>query len=363
MVTVKNGNKEMQFEYSPVPSNVLFGENSALELKREVEKLGASRVMIACTKGMVARVDHIIKSLGEMCVAVYDKAEPHCPEHIAMAALDIFKETKADIIVAIGGGSTIGIGKAITLRTNAPLIVIATTPCGSESTPIYGMLVGNHKKTGRDRKVIAKTSIYDPILTTSMSAHLTGTIGMNSLAHCVEALYAQVKSPISDLFAHEGIKALTAGLPASIKNPTDLKAQEQVLYGGMLSGYCVTLAGIAIHHKLCHVLGGNHGIPHGESNSVVLPYAVAYNETAAPKAMEKIMNAMNSKSASGGIYNFATQINVPKSLKELGMNEADLDAAAKETVETTPYNPKPVDIKSVREMLQQAYEGKRPIPF
>ncbi|MDA0707917.1 MAG: maleylacetate reductase [Proteobacteria bacterium] len=353
----------MNFEYTPIPNKAVFGKNSALTLNNEVSALVAERVMIACTKGMVSRIQKVIDCLGDKCVAVFDKAEPHCPEHIAMAALDLFTQVNADCVVAIGGGSTIGIGKAIKLRTDKPMIVVATTPCGSESTPIYGMLIGNHKKTGRDRKVIANTTIYDPILTTSMSAHHTGTIGMNSLAHCVEALYAQTASPISDLFAEQGIKALINGLKGSIKNPDDLMAREQVLYGGMLSGYCVTLAGIAIHHKLCHVLGGHHGIPHGESNSVILPYAVAYNETSAPKAMEQIKKAMGTISASGGIYDFATEINVPKSLKELGMKEEDLDRAAKETIETTPYNPKPLDFKSVREMLQHAYEGIRPIAF
>jgi alcohol dehydrogenase class IV len=332
----------MQFDYTPVPSKAVFGKNSALYLGREIKALGGSRVMIACTKNMVARIKHVLDDLGDMVVSIYDKAEPHCPEHIALGAVEEFNNKNCDIVVAIGGGSTIGIGKAIALRTDAPFIVVATTPCGSESTPIHGMLIGKTKKTGRDRKVIASTSIYDPVLTTSMNAHLTGTIGMNSLAHCVEALYAQVKSPVSDIMAIEGIKALNLGLLGSIKNPDDLEAREQVLYGGMLSGYCVTLAGIAIHHKLCHVLGGHHGIPHGESNSVILPYAVAYNESAAPDAMEKIKMAMGTSSASGGIYDFATSIGVPKSLKELGMRESDLDLAAKETVERTPYNPKSV---------------------
>ncbi len=353
----------MQFDYEPVPSRVVFGENSALRLKEEVTALGGNRVLIVCTKNMVGRAKHVIVSLGEMCVGIFDGVEPHCPENIAMSALDMFEKKNADLIVAIGGGSTIGVGKAITLRTDAPFIVVVTTPCGSESTPIHGMLIGNKKKTGRDRKVIAKTSIYDPVLTTSMNAHHTATIGMNSLAHCVEALYAKIRSPISDLMAVEGIKALTAGIPASIATPNDLKAREQVLYGGMLSGHCVTLAGIAIHHKLCHVLGGHHGIPHGESNSVILPYAVAYNETAAPDAMDIIKTVMGTDSASGGIYDFTTKISAPKSLKELGMKEGDLDIAARETVDTTPYNPKQVDIKSVREMLQQAYEGVRPVPL
>ncbi len=353
----------MKFDFKPVPSKIVFGENSALKLADEAAHMGGHRVMIACTQGMVSRISHVIETLGDLCVGIFDGAEPHCPEHVAMAALEQFETLKANIIVVIGGGSTIGIGKAITLRTGAPLIVVATTPCGSESTPIHGMLIGNTKKTGRDPKVIARTSIYDPILTTSISAHHTGTIGMNSLAHCVEALYAKVRSPVSDMMAMEGIKALTSGLPRSIENPTDLDARSQVLYGGMLSGHCVTLAGIAIHHKLCHVLGGHHGIPHGESNSVVLPYAVAYNENAAPDAMDKIMNAMGTKSASGGIFDFATKIGVPKSLKELGMREEDLDLAARETVERTPYNPKSVDQRSVREMLQQAFEGVRPEPF
>ena len=325
--------------------------------------LGGKRVMIACSKGMVERISHIIQNLGDMCVAIYDGAKPHCPEAVALAALDLYQANKADCIVAIGGGSTIGIGKAIALRTDAKFIVVATTPCGSESTPIYGMLIGTHKKTGRDKKVIAKTSIYDPVLTTSMSAHHTATIGMNSLAHCVEALYAKVKSPISDQFAVSGIKALLNGIPASIENPNDLDARAQVLYGGMLSGYCVTLAGIAIHHKLCHVLGGHHGIAHGCSNSVVLPYAVAYNERAAPDAMAAITGAMGTSSASGGIYDFARKIGAPASLMELGMREEDLDRAARETVETTPYNPKAVDETTVRALLQQAYEGKRPVPF
>ena len=131
----------------------------------------------------------------------------------------------------------------------------------------------------------------------------------------------------------------------------------------MLSGYCVNLAGIAIHHKLCHVLGGYHGIPHGQSNSVILPYAIAYNEMAAPEAMKLITATMGTLSASGGVYEFAREINVPKSLKELGMREEDLDTVARETVATTPFNPKPVDFKSVREMLQQAYEGNKPVAF
>ena len=353
----------MQFKFKPAPSKIVFGENTALTLREEAAELGAERVMIACTKGMVVRIGPVLEKLGDMCVSVFDGVEPHCPEPVALAALEKFKETNADLIVTIGGGSTIGIGKAITLRTGAPFIVVVTTPCGSESTPIHGMLIGNTKKTGRDPRVIAKTSIYDPVLTTSMSAHHTGTIGMNSLAHCVEALYAELRNPISDMMAVEGIRALTTGILASIKNPDDLDARSKVLYGGMLSGQCVTLAGIALHHKLCHVLGGHHGIPHGESNSVILPYAVAYNQSAEPDAMEKIMSAMGTKNASRGIFDFATQIGVPKSLKELSMREEDLDLVASETVERTSFNPKPVDFASVREMLQQAYEGRVPEPF
>jgi len=350
----------MEFRYTPVPTKAILGPDAIAQLRDVAQDLGGQRVFLLCSAGMRARLTTVIADLGDACVGVFDGALPHCPEDTARAAYDAFEAAGADCIVPIGGGSTIGLGKYIKRHSGRPMIVVATTPCGSESTPIYGMLTGTRKETGRSDAVIADAAIYDPRLCTGLSASLTATIGMNGLAHCVEALYAERPSPMTTMFAEEGIRALTRGIRDSIARPDDLEARSQLLYGGMLGGYCVNLAGIAIHHKICHVLGGRHGIAHGESNSVILPYAVAYNQDAAPDAMRRLERLMDSESAAGGVYDFARTIGVPASLREIGMSEADLDVAAWETVEDTRYNPRPVDFPSVRALLQQAFEGKRP---
>lgn len=353
----------MEFRYKPVPAKAVFGPDSALRLADVARDLGCKRLFILCSAGMRARIEAVVEALGDVHVGTFDGALPHCPENTAKAAYLAFEAARADCIVPVGGGSTIGLGKFIKRHTGRPMIVVATTPCGSESTPIYGMLTGQRKETGRSDDVIADVSVYDPRLCTDLSARLTATIGMNGLAHCVEALYAEAPNPLTLIFAEEGIRALTQGIRDSIARPADLAARSRLLYGGMLGGYCVNLAGIAIHHKICHVLGGRHGIPHGESNGVILPYAVAYNAAAAPDAMARLMQAMDSRDAADGVYDFARGIEVPASLKELGMREADLDEAAHETVHDTRYNPRPVDFRSVRALLQQAYEGVRPSPM
>lgn len=350
----------MDFRYTPVPTKAVLGANAVAKLRDVAQDLGGQRLFLLCSAGMRARLTTVIADLGDACVGVFDGALPYCPEDTGRAAYQAFEAAGADCIVPIGGGSTIGLGKYIKRHSGRPMIVVATTPCGSESTPIYGMLTGQRKETGRSDAVIADAAIYDPQLCTSLSASLTATIGMNGLAHCVEALYAEQPGPMTTMFAEEGIGALTRGIRDSIARPDDLEARSQLLYGGMLGGYCVNLAGIAIHHKICHVLGGRHGIAHGESNSVILPYAVAYNQDAAPDAMRRLERLMDSESAAGGVYDFARTIGVPASLREIGMSEADLDVAAWETVEDTRYNPRPVDFPSVRALLQQAFEGKRP---
>ena len=351
----------MEFRFKPVPTRAVFGPGSVAQLRDAAHDLGSRRLFILCSAGMRTRIDAVIADLGDACAGVFDGALPHCPEDTAKAAHRAFEAARADCIVPIGGGSTIGLGKYIKRHTGRPMVVVVTTTCGSESTPIYGMLTGQRKETGRSDGVIADIAIYDPRLCTELSAALTATIGMNGLAHCVEALYPEHPNPLATLLAEEGIRAFTRGIRDSIARPDDLAARSLLLYGGMLGGYCVNLAGIAIHHKICHVLGGRHGIPHGESNGVILPYAVAYNADAAPLAMARLMRAMDSSDAAGGLYDFAREIGVPASLKTLGMREADLDEAARETVADTRYNPRPVDFSSVRALWQQAYEGTRPV--
>lgn len=350
----------MEFTINPSSSRIVFGVNAVAKLSEEIKTVGGTRAMVLCTPGAAARIAPIVDALGSTCAGVFDTVKPHCPQDAILAALERFRDLNADCVVAIGGGSSIDTGKPIAVETGKPAIAVPTTYSGAEMTQSYGMIIDGRKQSSRDPRAIARTVIYDPAMTTGLSPYATAISGMNSLAHCVEALYPEQLNPIATLLATEGIGALTAGLPASVAAPDDIAARTQVLYGAYLGGTVVTLVGIALHHRTCHVLGGSYGIAHGNANSVMLPHATAYNAPATPAAMAVLSNALGTDNPARALFDFAQSIGAPTDLKSLGMQESDLDAAAELAIEYTAYNPRALEFGPVREMLQNAYDGSRP---
>ncbi len=350
----------MDFVINPHTNRIVFGVGAVSKLGAEIAALDGSRVMIACTAGAKQRIQPVVEALGATCVGVFDEVRPHCPEEVVLAAIERFRALDADCLVSIGGGSSIDTGKPLAVETGKPTIAVPTTYSGAEVTPNYGIVIGGRKKGHRDERAVPRTVIYDPEMTVNLSPYATAISGMNSLAHCVEALYPAVPNPIATLFAKEGIAALSAGLPASVNVSDDLAARTLALYGAYLGGTVVTLVGIALHHRTCHVLGGSYGISHGEANSVMLPHATAFNAPAAPAAMAVLGAALGSDDPAATLYDLAESMGAPTNLKSLGMQEGDLDAAAEQAIEVTAYNPRPLEFGPVRAMLQDAYEGNRP---
>jgi maleylacetate reductase len=279
---------------------------------------------------------------------------------VAEEAREKARRLHVDCCVAIGGGSTAGLAKAIALTSGLPILAIPTTYAGSEMTPIWGITEGGVKKTGRDVRVLPKTVIYDPALTLSLPVALTVTSGINAIAHCVEALYSRDANPIISLIAEEGIRALAGSLPKIAKQPADTEGRSLALYGAWLGGVSLGAVGMALHHKLCHTLGGTFNLPHAETHSVVLPHAVAYNTAAAPEAMNRIARALGASSATDGLYDLASSLGAPVSLKSLGMRREQLDQAADLAVQNPYYNPRPVTREGIRVLLESAFEGSRP---
>jgi len=282
------------FVYTGLPARVVFGAGALQHLEREIEMLGSTRALVLCTPEQREQAQVIAERLKSRCVGVFDRAVMHVPIETAREAREQARALKADCAVAIGGGSTTGLGKAIALESSLPILAIPTTYAGSEMTPIYGLTEGGVKKTGRDPRVLPRTVIYDVNLTLSLPPALSATSGMNAIAHAVEALYAQDSNPIMSLLAQEGIRALAQGLPGVVKAPQDLEARSQCLYGAWLCGAVLGSVGMALHHKLCHTLGGTFNLPHAETHTVVLPHAVAYNRAAAPEAMHAAATALGS---------------------------------------------------------------------
>ena len=284
----------------------------------------------------------------------------HVPIETAREARDEARRLGADCAVAIGGGSTTGLGKAIALDSGLPIIAIPTTYAGSEMTSIYGLTEAGVKKTGRDLRVLPRTVIYDPELSLSLPIVLTVTSGLNAIAHAAEGLYAFDGNPIVSLMAEEGIRAIAAALPRLTAAPTDLDARGDALYGAWLCGSVLGAVAMGLHHKLCHTLGGSFNLPHAEVHTVVLPHALAYNASNAPEAMRRIARALGTESAAAGLFDLAQRLGVPVALKDIGMPADGLDRAADLAVQTPYPNPRPLERAAIRALLQHAFDGVRP---
>jgi alcohol dehydrogenase class IV len=202
--------------------------------------------------------------------------------------------------------------------------------------------------------------IYDPQLTLGLPTSTSAASGMNAIAHCVEALYAQDANPVVSLMAEEGIRALAAALPVVVREPSNLEARSEALYGAWLAGISLGSAGMALHHKLCHTLGGTWNLPHAETHAIVLPHAARYNRDAAPEAMARIARALGTQDAPTGLYDLEKRLGLKMSLADLGMKATDLDRAADLATQSPYPNPAPIERAALRQLLEAAYAGRRP---
>jgi maleylacetate reductase len=358
----------MEFIYTAQPARVVFGAGSLQRLPEEVAALGAQRALVLCTPEQRAQAQAAADLLGPRCAGMFDGARMHVPVEAARQARERARSLGADCAVAVGGGSTVGLGKAIALESALPIVAVPTTYAGSEMTPIYGLTEAGVKKTGRDLRVLPRTVLYDPALTLSLPVALSVTSGINAIAHAAEGLYAKDGNPVMALMAEEGIRALAQGLRRVVSAPRDIEARSACQYGAWLCGSVLGHVGMALHHKLCHTLGGSFNLPHAETHTVVLPHALAYNAAAAPQAMMRAACALGVNqapaaaplAAAQAVFDLARELGAPTALRTLGLGEADLDRACDLALANPYWNPRAIERAPIRELLQRAWAGDPP---
>ncbi len=350
---------QTDFIYEALPTRVIFGEGKLAQLAPEIERLGAKRALILSTAKQEDWAQRISGSLGTASAGVFAGAMMHTPVAVTETALEHVKATQADCVVALGGGSTIGLAKAIALRTGLPQIAVPTTYAGSEMTPILGQTENGVKTTQRAPVIQPKTVIYDVDLTLTLPTGMSATSGLNAMAHAVEALYAQDRNPIISLVAEDGIRSMAAALPVIMQSPQDKAARLQAQYGAWLCGICLGSAGMALHHKICHVLGGSFDLPHAETHAVMLPHTAAYNEPAT-ETLARAANALGTPTAGLGLWTLAQKINAPMSLKDIGMAESDIEKAVEIALKNPYWNPRPLEAAGLRGLLKRAWAGEAP---
>jgi maleylacetate reductase len=348
------------FTYAALPNRVVFGSGTRARLPDEVRALGAKRVLLLGTPSQRDAADALAGALGSRAAGRFDGAVLHTPVHVTDQAVAHALALRADCVVAIGGGSVIGLAKAIALRTGMPQVAIPTTYSGSETTPILGETRGGEKATQRAMEVLPAIVIYDVDLTLTLPAALSSTSGVNALAHAVEALYARDRNPVTSLLAEEAVRVLASGLPRIVTDPNDRDARSAALYGAWLAGTCLAAVGMALHHKLAHVLGGAFGLPHAATHAVLLPHTAAFNAPAAPVAMARLAAALGASDAPDALFALNRRLGAPLALRDLGMPEEGIERAADLALRDPYWNPRPLERAGLARLISRAWAGELP---
>ena len=372
------------FVHQSLPGRVVFGAGTLHRVAAEVASLqDPQRVLVIASGSATKTGEHIVEALGSRHAAVFGEVLQHVPEDLAARAIAMAADVSADAVVTVGGGSAIGLGKVIAVDRGIPVVAVPTTYSGSEMTPVYGITGTrvdadpassgrqppsrdlHRKRTVRDLRALPSVVVYDPELTVGLPRRVTASSGFNALAHCVEGFYAPGASPVVDLWAEEAIASLAEALPELADDPSDLGARSDALYGAYLAGATLAVAGTALHHKLCHVLGGTFGLDHGDVHAVLLPHVAAFNADAAPERLASAAAALRGQrdaaQVGGRLHDLALRIGAPTSLAEIGMPAEGLaEAAALGVAAVGDSNPCPVDEVAVRRILDAAYEGRSP---
>jgi maleylacetate reductase len=349
-----------EFVYQALPMRVVFGAGRSAHLAEELDVLGVRRVFVLSTSGHEELATRLAEPLGDRVAGIFAGARMHVPVEVVAAAAKAAAGVDADAYLAVGGGSTVGLGKALALRTSLPVVAVPTTYSGSEMTPIWGLTENGAKRTGRDPAVLPRSVVYDPDLTLTLPVGLSVTSGLNSLAHAVEALYAPNASPMTSLMAREGAEAMLDALPRIVADPGEKDARSRALYGAWLCGAVLGATTMSLHHKLCHVLGGSLDLPHSPTHAVVLPHVLAYNASVAPAAKTALAELLAADDPALALWELSGRLGAPRALSELGMSEADIPRVVAEVLATPYANPRQPTADDLSALLHAAVEGLPP---
>lgn len=345
---------EARFTVQRGATKVVFGSGVAEQLSREVEMLGLARVLLLCSPRRSAETAALEGHLAERLCGRLPLATEHVPRATVNAALEEVDRLRADAVLAVGGGSAIGLGKALAAERDVRLLAVPTTYSGSEMTSLYGVTDGTEKRTARDERVRPALVLYDPLLTLSVPKDVSITSLCNAMAHCVEAMWWPHADPIALLAAEHGLRMIAGCLPKLAARPTDLATRHDALQGAYLAGVALSDTGTALQHKLAHVLGGAFGLPHAATHAVLLPHVVRYNAEAAPDAARRIASALSVVNPANGLLELFTRVGAPTRLSALGFSRAYVDAAVDKLLAVGGYNPRKLERSGLRALLLAA---------
>jgi maleylacetate reductase len=265
-------------------------------------------------------------------------------------------ESVGDGVVAIGGGSAIDLGKAISAEAGVPLVSVPTTYAGAEWTPYYGIRDPDRRMRGGGAGANLAGAVYEPELTLSLPRAETVGTAMNALAHCAEALYAEGHNAAADEHALAGARLINEWLPRVVDAPDDILGRTRLLEGAMRAGMALGGSMLALGHAMAQALGGRYGLPHGAMNAICLPAALRFNSEVAADAISRFGEVLGTDDPAARVEELA-RLGGYERLRDFGVPEEDLYEIAHATAARpgAQANPRPASPSEVAELLRSIW--------
>ena len=342
------------------PDRVVFGAGAERHTAELLIELGARRVLLIAQARHAEGAARIAAALGERAAGVFTTDLPQVPGEVADAAAARAREAGVDWVLAHGGGTAIGVAKAIALEVPVLIAAVPTTYAGSERTDIWGVTRDGRKTTGRDPRVRPRLVVYDPELTLELDRAISIDSLFNALAHAVEALYAVDATAEARRAAEDSLEPLIAGIRAVAAAPGELAGRELALRGAALAGAALGGASMGLHHKLAHVLGGSLGTAHARTHATLLPYTLGFNAPAAQATVRVLHRAWGDDDPAGFLYDLQRELGLATSLRTLGVAADQLGPIVDEVLHARYPNPRPIDREGLLGLLDDALHDRRP---
>jgi 4-hydroxybutyrate dehydrogenase len=366
------------------PTTVVFGNGSIATLGDHIKRIGATRALVVCDPGVVKagiaeRVKKVLEGAG-IPALVFDKVDPNPIEPNVVDGVAAFRSHNADVIVSVGGGSPLDVGKLVALKTthdkplaeyddatggdrfitsNIPPIINVPTTAGTGSEVGRSGVV-TLKATGRKTVIfspylMAKAAILDPELTVSMPPRVTAATGFDALTHCIEAYLSLGDHPMADGIALAGIELCAKHLVRAVEAGADLVARGAMMKAAMM-GAVAFQKGLGVCHSLAHPLSSEKNLHHGLANALCLPAVCDFNNAVVPDRIERVRRTvdLNATSLSNALRAMREKIGLPSGLSAEGVTKADIPKLADKAMEDAckACNPRPV----TRDDIVKLYE-------
>jgi maleylacetate reductase len=359
-----NNSVLQQFSYDSYATRIHFAMPAIPMLGQEVDRLGKNKVLIVCMPDTrsVSEAEEIERHLGSRAVGLFTEAKVHVPIEILNNCISVAKSSETDLIVSVGGGSSIGLAKLVADELKIFSIALPTTYSGAEMTPFNAVTENGEKLQRRSDSMVPKVVIYDIERSLNLPLLISYTSSMNALAHSIEALYAPNKNILNTQYAWGSIEAILKALPLLETSPREHNARANLMLGSMLGGMALAGASMGLHHKLCHLLGGLYDVGHAELNSVILPYAMAYNFKELAHIDQRIASYLGAptEKSSSLLFKLQQRLSCPIGLKAINIPEIDIETVARQLLSKSFPNPSPLSTVRLQQMLQDAYLGNPP---